>query len=92
MKATFLQKLTKGFRGDARLYQLDPPLDGNEFVVVSGIDKAIDTLKPETFIFKANGKGEVLDWLELPGSFEGSVDHVKALEGAGYTIVVEQEN
>lgn len=92
MKATFIKKLTKNFRGDVRLYKLDPPIDGSEFVAVSGIHCALDTGRPETFIFKADGEGNITDWLELEGSFRGAVDHARALEGAGYTIGVEQEN
>ena len=85
MKATFITQL-QGFRGDARLYQVDPPYHGSEYLVVSGIDYAFDTGRPETYIFKANPEGEITDWSELEGSFRGDVDHAGALEGAGYTI------
>ena len=85
MKATLIKNLT-GFRGDARLFQLDPPLDGIKYVVVSGIECAVDTGRPETYIFKANSRGEITDWCELDGSFRGAVDHARALKGAGYSI------
>lgn len=82
MKATFIKQLT-GFRGDARLYKLE---DGRH-VVVSGIQSAFDTIQPETFIFPADENGTILDWGELPGSFRGAVDHARALDRAGFTIV-----
>lgn len=82
MKATFIKQLT-GWRGDARLYKLE---DGRH-VVVSGIQPAFDTMQPETFIVSADENGKVLDWLELPGSFRGAVDHARALDRAGFTIV-----
>ena len=85
MKATFITQLT-GFRGDARLYQMEPPYQDSEYVVVSGVPMAFDTGQPETYIFKADPEGEITDWVELEGSFRGALDHSRALEGAGYTI------
>lgn len=81
--ATFVQKLT-GWQGDARLYKLSEPLDGFDFVVVSGVN-ALRT-GPETFLFGAREDGEVGSWLELDGSFRGRIDHEAALRGAGYEI------
>ena len=63
MKATFIKKLTKNFRGDVRLYKLDPPIDGSEFVAVSGIHCALDTGRPETFMLR-----QFTAALELVGS------------------------
>lgn len=71
------------WRGDARLYQLSEPLDGNEYVVVSGISNRWGT---ETYIFGADQSGEITNWGELEGSFKGSIDHAEALEGAGYEV------
>lgn len=83
-KATFIEKLS-GFKGDARLYRLDPALGGYEYVVVSAVVSLYSG--PETYIFGANAAGKVLDWEDLPGSFRGSLDHVQALECAGYEVV-----
>lgn len=86
--ATFVRKLPN-FRGDARLYVLDPPVLYDDdlrtrYVVVSAAN--VPSSGPETYIFRANDRGEVLDWTELDGSFRGALDHRKALELAGYAI------
>lgn len=76
-------------RGNAALYRLSEALedyDGNkhEYVVVSAVD--VPFSGPETYIFGANENGAIVDWMELPGSFRGALDHNEALEGAGYTV------
>jgi hypothetical protein len=74
--------------GDANLYRVDPPMayeDGTtEYVIVSAVVALYSG--PETYIFPANESGEVIDWLELPGSFKGGMDHDEALRGAGYEV------
>lgn len=85
--AQFIRQCT-GWLGDARLYKLSEPVTdylGREYdyVVVSGVDH---TWATETFIFPANGEGEVIDMVELDGSFKGAVDHAEALRGAGYEV------
>lgn len=82
MKAKFI-KNPVGFRGDARLYRLDEPLNNNEFVIVSGISNEFGI---ETFIFGADEEGEISDFTELEGSFKGDIDHERALENAGYDV------
>ena len=47
-------------RGDEELF--------SNYVVVSGVD---DFYVCETYIFPADERGNVLDWGELPGSFQG---------------------
>lgn len=76
----------KGWRGDARLYQLSEPHEGFEYVIVSAIRSAVDTLMPETYIFGATPEGKAINYLELTGSFRGGTDHSRALADAGYTI------
>lgn len=88
MKATLIENLT-GWKGDARLYRVDPPIQFNgdrktKYVVVSAATVMFSG--PETYIFPASREGKVLDWLELHGSFRGALDHTRALEGAGYSI------
>ena len=43
---------------------------------------------PETYIFPSN-EVDVTDWNELTGSFRGGIDHAKALYGAGYETVID---
>ena len=86
--ATMLEEMT-GMNGRANLYRLSEALesyDGNkyEYVVVSAVD--VPFSGPETYIFGADENGEIVNWMELPGSFRGALDHNEALEGAGYTV------
>lgn len=89
MKTATPVKLLEGFNGRANLYRLSEALesyDGNkyEYVVVSAVD--VPFSGPETYIFGADENGGITDWMELPGSFRGALDHNEALEGAGYTV------
>ena len=80
--ATFIKNLTD-MRGDARLYRMDPPYQNNEYVVVS----AVNTYSgPETFMFASNENGHIEDYLELPASIVGELNHTRVLTNAGYTI------
>jgi hypothetical protein len=86
--ATFLRSI-KGWKGDARLYELSEPGvtdDGEQYdhVIVSAI--VADYTGPETYIFPAKADGEALDYIELPGSYRGGLDHESALTGAGYEV------
>lgn len=85
MKATFIKDL-EGFTGKAKMYKLDPPLDGNEFVAVSATVSPFSG--PETYIFPCDKNGEVTDWGELGGSYRGGLNHEEAIRGAGYGIIV----
>lgn len=86
--ATFIKKL-ENFTGEARLYQLQPPMvdeDGGavEYVAVSATIAMFSG--PETYIFPADAKGKVKNWGELTGSYRGGLDFEEALSGAGYSI------
>ena len=83
MKAMFVKDLS-GYTGEAKLYQLEPPLDGNEYVVVSATYAMFSG--PETYIFPATPDGTVTGWGELDGSFRGELDHKLALKNAGYEV------
>lgn len=79
-----------GFKGHAALYKLSTPVnihDGKKttYVVCSTVDATFTGW--ETYIFPANKKGEVLDWLELDGSQRGTTSHIEVLNAAGYTLV-----
>ena len=87
MKATFIKQVD-GMKGDARLFKLD---DGRHVVVsavnaFAGISELVGLGGPETFIFAADGEGNITSWTELPGSFKGGLDHRAALEGAGWEV------
>ncbi|MFF2631997.1 hypothetical protein ACFVR6_03850 [Microbacterium sp. NPDC058021] len=88
MTATLVRDVTKqnGARGEMRLYRLSPPLAGWEFVVVSAVAAAFDTGRPETYIFPSSVNGGIAGWGELPGSFQGDMDHEAALSNAGYAV------
>ena len=92
-KATLVKSNLAGATGVAHLYRLDPPIeqkdwDGNveathEFVRVSATSLPD---YPETYIFPADETGDVIDWGELDGSYQGGLDHEEALRGAGYEV------
>lgn len=87
MKATLLKTWTDR-KGEKRLYRCEPPMVAEEgpaeFVVVSAIGFAFDTGRPETYIFAADSEGDVTNFTDLPGSFQGDFDHHEALRRAGY--------
>lgn len=95
--ATFIKQLER-WRGDARLYKLSEPMaygwgdeeaEETEYVIVSAVIAPFSG--PETFIFPAREDGSAIDYLELDGSFQGALDHARALRNVGYTIDVTQE-
>jgi len=51
----------------------------DHYVVVSAVVTR-DT-GPETYVFLCDSEGEVLNWLELDGSFKGELNHSRALNG-----------
>lgn len=86
--------------GDARLYRLSEKPEGceSEFVVVSAVPSLIPAGKakyiapgnPETYIFSSDENGVVRCWGELEGSFQGGMDHARALRGLGFEIVSDE--
>lgn len=101
--ATEVRELHEG-TGDIRLYKLSEPMTwyarGNgedvdderretSYVAVSAT--VVSMSGPETYIFPADEDGKILDMIELGGSFQGRLDHVKALRDAGY-VVIEKED
>jgi len=83
MEAKLLKHDLAGFQGSANLYQVDPPLDGHEYVVVSAA--MVPFSGPETYIFPASKEGIIYNFGELEGSYRGGLDHEIALKNAGYT-------
>jgi hypothetical protein len=81
-----------GWNGEARVYELDPPMDDDpeswRYVIVSAVDAMFSG--PETYIFPAEKTGDVFttaDMCELDGSFKGALDHEQALSNAGYEVL-----
>ena len=83
------------WRGDAALYELDPPMAAEtwrgpverRYVIVSAINHwVINHWAVETYIFGCDADGANVDYSELDGSFQGGCDHVRALNGAGYEV------
>lgn len=91
---------TRGGAVSKRHYRLIPPLlhedhypreaevSSVDYVVVSASNRAS---VPETYIFEADVRGEIVSWSELPGSFRGGLDHDAALRRAGYTPISSNE-
>lgn len=93
--ATEIRRLD-GWRGDARLYRLDPPMvedrsrQGEDsrthhHVIVSAV--VAYYTGPETYIFPAMSDGSPVDFGELDGSMRGTLDHAEALRNAGYEAI-----
>ena len=95
MTATFVRQVRGN--GYAALYKLDGETQYDwdderdiapttQYVVVSAIPAFGALGGEETFIFPADQDGNILSFLELPGSFQGGQDHARALRGLGYEI------
>ena len=91
--AKFIKTLDD-WRSSAKLFELSEPmeyelLDSNErrktsFVIVSAVIAMFTGA--ETYIFPATKDGEAINHLEMYGSFRGELDHIQALNNAGYTV------
>ena len=85
MKAKRIKEM-EGWKGRAYLYELDEPLDGHNYVIVSAA--VVPYSGPETYIFPADGPDaeDASDFGELDGSYRGGLSHEKALARAGYSV------
>lgn len=93
MIATLI-KTMEDFTGHACLYYLDPPIEyteypedrvlSTEYVIVSAT--IVPMQGAETYIFPCDSEGKVINWLELDGSCKGTLEHLCALNAAGYEI------
>lgn len=59
-------------------------LDAYEHILASAAD--VPYSGPETYLFVCDQEGEVLDWLELPGSQKGILDVGRVLIDAGLRV------
>jgi len=95
-EAKFIKKL-KDYRGDARLYKVNEPVEFDRdyvlekfikktsYIIVSATNVMFNG--PETYIFPADKKGNVISWTELEGSRKGTLSHNKVLTEIGYSII-----
>ena len=72
----------------AALYEIDPPMVGfrgceHRYLIVTA---EMDQHGERTLILGADPDGRP-QTLDLPGSFDGALDHVRALRRAGYELV-----
>lgn len=84
-----VREVTRSGVGRAVIYRLNPPMNGNEHVMVSAVERADGGC--ETLIFPAN-QHRVTDFMQLPGSRMNVLDHATMLAGAGYVIALEGED
>lgn len=82
--AVFIKSLP--WRGDARLFKVEPPYGGHSYLVVSAA--LVPFSGHETYIFHADADGEVTDWCEMEGSRKGSHSHPSVLGAIGYSVAV----
>lgn len=98
--ATLIKTLDDSFRGQAGLYEMDPPLveeswDDEEeatehrYVIISATVVPYGFAGPETYIFPASGPDATgpSSWGELSGSQRGTLSHREVLSDLGYEIV-----
>lgn len=85
-RALFIKDVI-GWTGEAKLYELNYPLEGNIYVIVSATTTTTILGKnPETYIFGCSKDGTKAAMSELKGSEKGHLDHMRALRNAGYTV------
>jgi hypothetical protein len=92
--ATFVRTL-RGFRGNAELFRLEPPLEGSRWPGETGTGRYAFVVAsaarvfgaPETYMFGADEDGRILDWGELPPSQKGTLDIDAVWRDAGYAVV-----
>lgn len=101
--ATTDDKFLPKFRGEAKLYRLNPAFvrteylwdddDGKDLEIPTEyaiVSSAIVLDEPETYIFPANEKGEIQSWSEMDGSQKGTLSHEEVFTDLGYTVVVRE--
>ena len=67
------------------LYKLSDRLKGFDYVVVSAV---LAPYVHETYIFGSDRHGKIIDWEQLPGSIPECYSHEKALNYAGYEMLI----
>lgn len=90
------------WKGDARLYELSPPLNDITHVVISAVDvskindpffQSINTMTgggtaEETLAFPCKANAKDIDMVELDGSITDGLDHERVLKNLGYANII----
>ena len=79
---SFIGRVASAGHASQYLYHMEPPLEGNDYVIVSTIK---NSEHEEALIFPSNGE-TITDYKELEGSLEGTTMPGVALVNAGYAI------
>ena len=95
MRATFVSSRVSHAGADQRIYRLSQAIpygygdkrSTTRYIVVSAVGEDGLFQQAETYIFPASENGTILNFLELPGSFQGDTDHERALTNMGITEV-----
>lgn len=66
------------------LWEVLPRIDGHKYVITSVSN--VQFTGPETYMFAADEKGNIINWGELPGSYRGELNHQKCFENLDYKI------
>ena len=90
MRADFIRDLPD-WRGAAKLWKLSRQVQclaygkrkshrkaKTQYVITSAV--RVPFSGPETYIFPADAQGKPLCYMELPGSFQGALDQVRAIQ------------
>lgn len=90
----------KGHQIKQILFEVNPPMQDFEgtphrYVIASAAyqehpapfaELSKDPLVHEVYLFPSDSEGEITSWMELPGSKQGTLDHIATLNGAGYEV------
>ena len=81
MEAEFIKNVTR----TRKLWRLSSPVSytgyDSTYTCDYVITSAVSVLgEPETYIFPADGKGNIVGWSELRGSFKGDLNHQRAID------------
>ncbi len=92
IKATFMKKVPTT-KGSANLYRLSQPVefgwddDGGlpktRYIIISAL---VTANGQETYIFPASRFGDMLDTVEMKGSYRGGLSHKQAILNAGWEL------
>jgi hypothetical protein len=84
MKMSKFATKVKDVNSKQVMWQLEPPLDGNKYVITSA--STVDFTGPETYLFACDKEGNITNWCELPGSYRGELNHKRCFANIGYCI------
>jgi 16S rRNA G966 N2-methylase RsmD len=87
--ATILKRPTND--NNQILVKLDPPFNNWDYEDVPHVSLALISCGAcwanETYAFRADEEGQIIDWSELSMSRKGYRDHYRMLQESGYTLL-----